>query len=472
MRALPMSATITPIQWTETTWNPVRGCAIVSPGCINCYAMRQAHRFSGPGKPYVGLTKQTERGPQWTGTVVTVEDALREPLSWRRPRKVFVNSMSDLFHDDVPFTFVDKVFAVMALTNRHIYQILTKRPQRMRSYLNSRARSATYWKKAVPEGWSLEWMDIPLVRFPLPNVWIGVSVENQKYADARIPILLETPAALRFISAEPLLGPVDFRRWLGEGKESRGSGLQSGARRGTADRHRHGGDLAAGEASGWQARHSPDYLRPDESGEAPSERLSDGSRDVGRPAALRAGASLGVVRASRNDSRRQDREPSERGEVRESSVEPGTGDALGASDSRAEGARQGSTERSAQQQREAQSESRRSNQEPSTGGGIVEVNREGLRDQRQDGIEGRSRQKVDWIICGGESGHGARICHVQWIRGIVAQCRAEKVACFVKQLGSRVDWSLYDDSARVLTDTKGGNVAEWPADLRVRDFPR
>jgi protein gp37 len=232
------------IEWTEKTWNPVRGCSIVSPGCVNCYAMKQAHRFSAAGKPYHGLTKQTKAGPQWTGVVRTVDDALLEPLSWRKPARVFVNSMSDLFHEDVPDAFIDKVFAVMALAKQHTFQILTKRADRLRAYLGDAVRRQGVWSGALhqlligPSGTHYEvegWCKANGVsraererrlgivndgggwyffsrNWPLPNIWLGVSVENQKYADERIPVLLQTPAAVRFISAEPLLGPVDLSR--------------------------------------------------------------------------------------------------------------------------------------------------------------------------------------------------------------------------------------------------------------------
>jgi protein gp37 len=198
------------IQWTDKTWNPTRGCSIVSPGCVNCYAMKQAHRFSGPGKPYAGLTKQTKAGPQWTGNVATVESSLLEPLSWRKPARVFVNSMSDLFHEDVPEWFIDEVFAVMALAERHTFQILTKRAERMRAYFA--ADRYELIARVETRLWNLHTDDTTnaIGRWPLPNVWLGVSVENQQYADERIPLLLQTPAAVRFISAEPLLGPVDL----------------------------------------------------------------------------------------------------------------------------------------------------------------------------------------------------------------------------------------------------------------------
>jgi protein gp37 len=208
-----MSA-ISKIQWTDRTWNPVRGCSIVSPGCVNCYAMKQAHRFSGEGKPYHGLTKQTTAGPQWTGAVRVVPSALSEPSSWRKPARVFVNSMSDLFHDGVPDEFIAKVFAEMASARRHTFQVLTKRPERMRDMVSSLASLHT---AANGSGW------------PLPNVWLGTSCEDQQRTDERLPLLLQTPAAVRFVSAEPLLSGIDIAKhrpgalglhWLIAGGES------------------------------------------------------------------------------------------------------------------------------------------------------------------------------------------------------------------------------------------------------------
>lgn len=202
-----MSA-ISKIQWTDRTWNPVRGCSIVSSGCVNCYAMKQAHRFSGSGRAYEGLTKQTKAGPQWTGKIRTVESALLEPLSWRKPQRVFVNSMSDLFHDGVPDEFIERVFSVMALAERHTFQILTKRPSRMLAWFRARRfdvkdYAILHTEQAGDGHYAHPW--------PLPNVWLGVSCEDQRRADERIPLLLQTPAAIRFISAEPLLDAIDLR---------------------------------------------------------------------------------------------------------------------------------------------------------------------------------------------------------------------------------------------------------------------
>lgn len=167
--------------------------------------MKQAHRFSGKGKAYEGLTKQTSAGPQWTGRITEVVSALNQPLRWKKPVRVFVNSMSDLFHESVSDEFILNVFTVMAVAKQHTFQVLTKRPERMQRLLSSwRADDIyTYW-----HGYSGEPAEI--YSWPLPNVWLGASVENQKYADERIPLLRRTPAALRFISYEPALGPIEL----------------------------------------------------------------------------------------------------------------------------------------------------------------------------------------------------------------------------------------------------------------------
>ncbi|AMS02071.1 DUF5131 family protein [Mycobacterium phage Panchino] len=198
----------TGIEWTDATWNPATGCTKVSAGCDNCYAEKIAHRFAG-----------TSAYPN--GFEVTLRpERLDWPLRKRKPLRIFVNSMSDLFHDQVPDEYIAKVFAVMAAARHHTFQVLTKRHGRMRSLLSSEAFRdgvAEYAQQhadptrggSIPTGpWDgPEW-------WPLWNVWLGVSTENQKWADVRIPALLDTPAAVRFISAEPLLGPIDLSRFL------------------------------------------------------------------------------------------------------------------------------------------------------------------------------------------------------------------------------------------------------------------
>lgn len=203
----------TGIEWTESTWNPIRGCSRVSEGCRNCYAETVANRFKGPGEPYEGLIA---KGGQWNGAISFINHKLHELLNWTRPRMIFVNSMSDLFHPNVPEFVIDLIFAVMALAPHHTFQILTKRPERMREYLTDQnVAERIGWKEhqiyeecgSLPAG---VYHGPTHRRLPLPNVWLGVSVEDQTTAEERIPLLLDTPAAVRWISAEPLLGPVDL----------------------------------------------------------------------------------------------------------------------------------------------------------------------------------------------------------------------------------------------------------------------
>ena len=310
------------IEWTDASWNPVRGCALVSPGCTNCYAMRQAHRFSAPGKPYAGLTKMTKGGPVWTGGVNLMPDLLGAPLKWKQPRRIFVNSMSDLFHEDVPHDFIARVFATMLEARQHIFQILTKRPARMLATIRRFVEENEQYGGELPEN------------VPPRNVWLGVSVEDQARADERIPLLLKTPAAVRWISAEPLLGAVDL-------------GI-----------HRR--------ADGGVATFLPVHER-------------------GRGGEIRHGG-------------------------------------------------------------------------------------------------------IDWLVVGGESGHGARPFDIAWARSLLHQCRSAGVPFFLKQLGrypfSNRDegypWAqLYDNSGVGVQEwglfdgpfSKGNVPAEWPEDLRVREYP-
>ena len=174
----------TEIEWTDATWNPVAGCNIMSAGCTNCYAMHMAYRLEAMGvEKYKGLTRKSGGRRVWNGNVREDRSSLSIPLKWRKPRKIFVNSMSDLFHPNVSEDFVEDVWDVMAATPRHHYQILTKRPDRMAEIVSSISAN------------------------PLPNVWLGTSVENAEVVN-RIDELKRVPAAIRFISFEPLIGDV------------------------------------------------------------------------------------------------------------------------------------------------------------------------------------------------------------------------------------------------------------------------
>lgn len=391
-----MSTSKSSIEWTDRTWNPTRGCLPISPGCKNCYAMKMAGRFCGAGKPYEGLVKIGNAGPVWTGAARFVPAALREPLSWRQPSRVFVDSMSDLFFDGFTDEEIAAVFGVMAATPQHTYQVLTKRPERARAWFE--------WADSGPDGAfnrcvfaasDLIPADPPrrhqeetICRmggaWPLPNVWIGASVEDQQRAAERLPHLLRVPAAVRFVSYEPALGPVDFRPWLPwtpDGARRYVSTLQAPRR--CYDWNYPGIMVAKG--CGWEGAPTRGDACP---------RCNLPTRPVG----------------------------------------------------------------------------------------------------------------IDWIIAGGESGPGARPFDVAWMRSAIKQCRAAGVPAFCKQLGANVRdrndagfdgqpgdaWDfggtfpadVVEDNpngyreeyqgapVRIrLRDRKGGDMAEWPADLRVQEFP-
>jgi protein gp37 len=391
------------IEWTERTWNPTRGCSRVSPGCDNCYAMHQARRFDHPGKisgngvapqrqgkpgPYHGLTRIGKRGVDWSGVVRLEPELLGRPLRWQKPARIFVNSMSDLFHEALSNEQIAAVFGVMAACPQHTFQVLTKRAERMKQWFEwyrgaHRSGASTYAAvlealELVPvcNGWHLgsdrvkrAIEDTP---WPLPNVWLGVSTEDQQRADERIPHLLATPAAVRFVSAEPLLAPIDLSFYLR-----------------TLPRILCGGSYANADAPQNPAR------------------IGERARNMA--------ATLGT-----------DYELSAPDELR----------------------------------------------------------------LRVLGL-------LDWVIIGGESGSRARACEVEQMRAIVRQCREAHVACFVKQLGSKPfePDEVLDEIARDashnpenpadiaaiaaasafrrlrLRNRKGGDMAEWPADLRVREYP-
>lgn len=307
------------IEWTDATWNPTVGCTRVSAGCDNCYAVRHTQRLAGTLPIYRGLVNAGKR--HFNGTVRCLPERLSIPLGWRKPRRVFVNSMSDLFHETVPDEFIDEVFAVMAIAGRHTYQVLTKRPERLSRWASTDDRA----QRLIDASFRLERRGLiePFMRdgsgswYPLPNVWLGTSCEYQAEFNQRAHWLAKTPAAVRFFSMEPLLGPI---RWSG---------------------HTVSIPWAGGEARG-----------------------------------------------GRNYS--------------------------------------------------------------------------------------MLRDFIDWVIVGGESGPGARPCNIDWVRDIVAQCRAAGVRAFVKQLGAQPVWTWLpvDMCERLrLSDRKGGSPDEWPTDLRVREYP-
>lgn len=388
------------IEWTEQTWNFLIGCDKVSTGCKNCYAITQANiRMHNPNakmqKKFANTVKKENGKLNWTGHINFDEETLLKPLSNKTPTTYFVNSLSDLFHENAKDEWIDKAFAVMALTPQHTYQILTKRPERMREYLLSKvgleSREETIMREAAFLGniiWDSRGNRKELYRnsknienrrswvgFSLPNVWLGVSVENQKAADERIPLLLDTPAKVRFLSCEPLLEEVNLvdpimknsSEFL-DGRDGEGCDFS---------------DLM--ECAEW------DYL---------------GHKYIPKY---------------------------------ESALEMSFCEKC-------------------------------SNREANP-----------MHNNRSFRHLSTENQYIDWIIVGGESGHGARPCDIAWIRSIVQQCKDAGVSVFVKQLGAKpfvkdTSWRAKDADYRreylKLKNKKGGDISEFPEDLRIREMPK
>lgn len=228
------------IEWTDATWNPLVGCSKASAGCDNCYAIRVAHRGMSPQHRGLTVVPEGQTGPEWNGLVNLVPGLLDQPLRWQRPRRIFVNSLSDLFHPEVPTAYIEQVFAIMALAPRHVFQVLTKRPKRMRRMLNDPMFAGRVAEaglqlsleskavaKAALRAQTGEQVNPALTErglLVLPNVWLGVSVEDNAVA-WRARELRDTPAAVRWISAEPMIGPLDAvdlsgMDWIVAGGES------------------------------------------------------------------------------------------------------------------------------------------------------------------------------------------------------------------------------------------------------------
>lgn len=424
----------TGISWTDATWNPIRGCSKVSAGCKNCYAEKVAARFSGPGQPYEG----TVRDGHWNGQIRFVPDMLAQPLKWKRPRRIFVNSMSDLFHDGVPFEYVAAVFGVMAACPQHTFQLLTKRPERAVEFFE--------WTDANPSRYSIPEQcglcafnaieaagQCGTPRFgpgllakndawPLPNVHLGVSVENQETADARIPLLLQCPAKVRFVSYEPALGPVDFIGW--------GPDAPAGPSEDTPERW---ADFAWPEWVPAEERAHIESFWREAWGRGPGAWLQDNVHQHVPATGTRRMWSIdksGWAKTNKRDA----------GDVRGrylhcwnniGRVITDDGRVLMASG----------------------------------GSGASWLWR------RDDG------QRINWIIVGGESGPNARPFDVAWARSTIEQCRAAGVSCFVKQIGAIAVDSRFAEKDGTpgfiagLRDRAGADPSEWPADLRVQEFP-
>ena len=206
----------TKIEWADATVNAINGCSVTSPGCTHCYAMKLAGTRMRNHPTRQGLTIESKAGPVWNGEVRLHKPALLQPLSWTKPRRIFWNAHGDTFHPNVPWEWTAKVMAAAFLSPQHIHMILTKRADRMKAWFETLATEGgaedfSAIIEDLAESVGIE-CDYPEWVLPLDNVWLGVSVEDQPRADERIPDLLDTPAAVRFLSCEPLLGPVDLAK--------------------------------------------------------------------------------------------------------------------------------------------------------------------------------------------------------------------------------------------------------------------
>jgi protein gp37 len=236
------------IAWTDTTWNPLAGCTRKSQACRQCYAESATADSARDGGWGQGFAELGEAGPAWTGKIALREDRLAFPLGLEKPCRIFVNSLSDVFHESLDKATIDTIFAVMAAAPRHVFQVLTKRPKTMQPYLGDAETPARIERRMAEIGGGAT----KIQAWPLPNVWLGVTAENQKEADRRIPLLLQTPAAVRWIAAEPLLEALDLKP---------GTWLKAGA----ADRHATTPKLdwivAGGEINAGATPCHPDWAR-------------------------------------------------------------------------------------------------------------------------------------------------------------------------------------------------------------------
>ncbi len=496
----------TGIEWATEVWNPVTGCTKVSPGCAHCYAARMAKRLKGR---YGYPADEPFR-------VTLHPDRLDKPLHWRKPRRVFVCSMGDLFHEDVPDRFIEWVFAVMASCGQHTFMLLTKRPERMKCWFGRVAEvgplHANEYQSALIDYYSRHGGDLnlpfqaparptPELRFiydsalgvdpdsrtedrphakrlsechwrpwPLNNVQLGVTAETQEMVDARVPVLLEIPAAVRFVSCEPLLGPLDLTPWLaarynGPHAESttRRSAVPSGPERGVRDRRRgpdmaacdpHGGPLASGVPCPAQ--------RTQEGGEADGEWVPPSADDDRGHAASCVGPQTRVSAFQRVDIGGNDREPSERPAAGQQARESCVSNVLGADATRraCSGARgRGQAVGHRESPREADDGRCAEHQAASRRRADVGADRHSVRCGIPDDLEDHPRAAaLSWVITGAESGPGARPSHPDWFRSLRDQCSDAGVPFLFKQWG---DWATVHDCDALGIERVGTGAQNW-----------
>ncbi len=457
------------IEWTDATWNPVRGCARVSPGCGGadgggCYAERMAHRFSGPGGPYEGLTRMTAHGPRWTGKVRLVPELLDWPLSKRKPLKIFVNSMADLFHDDVPDEFIARVWQIMGAASWHTYQILTKRPERMRSWV------VRWYAGEITEPHSV----LPVPGYPGYSVTTHGQVLGKR---------ADTSSGLSFDVGEQGHRRVTMHRdsspKSGERELVHRLVLEAFARPARAGEqacHRNGdpGDNRLSnlywgtQESNWRDRISHGRGRAYAKLTAADVAKIRSRCASGEPAASVASDFAVSDTQIRNiASGRQWSTP-----AGERPSGPPTRVIL---DSVWLGVSVEDQERADERiplLLQTPAAVRFISAEPLLGGlDLTPWVHAFNADHDGRGCCETPRGLLHWVIVGGESGPGARECRVDWIRSILAQCHAAGVPAFCKQLGSKPTMSASDWTHNRERGGKGDDPEQWPPDLRVQEFP-
>ena len=411
----------TNIGWTDKVWNWVSGCVRVSPGCLNCYAERNILRWA----PKTLSSEAREALKFKPGREIDLRpEKLNDPLGWTEPKMVFVNSMSDLFLDAVPRWMLRDAWSVMKRTPRHTYQILTKRP--------------------IPALRIMTELDLE----PLPNVWIGVSVEDQKWADIRIPQLMELPASLHFVSVEPMLGPVDLSPYLGynpryESNRQDGTVRVPGSPE-RGDRDSRGRDGVAGDRG---TREQMELGIEASSGLSPAtgpddqQRLSNGEDHEATEAGNDTCPSPGLAAHSRPNTEGSDNQSQEWDTGRQSTGELGTSDSLRTAtpfNRRPQDVSDASAERRGEYSSEVDGERYTGNQTSPAPGAAATSDRSQVQRQLSSNIEDREAQKMGarglmWAIVGGESGPGYRPFESDWARAIRDQCVEAEVAFFFKQ---------------------------------------
>ena len=458
---------MTKIEWVKSadgsqgkSWNPVVGCSLDSPGCTHCYAMNMAARLDRIGvEHYKGLTKPSKAGPVWTGKVALApEIVLSAPLKRKKATTYFVNSMGDLFHEGITESVIDRIFSIMAMTPQHTYQILTKRTKRMREYLSTKDRvwrvfaSVRYYiDNEFREGSRFEDDETPF-EWPLTNVWVGSSIEDQKRADERIPDLRETPAVIRFLSCEPLLSSIDLSPYLidkpvHENQTKRRVCLPSGSKRRSGDYA--GRDDMAGSQKRMGSLEEKSSQSPMQEGAGGTQHgeISSGSDNGRWGESLCDGSPISVSAFQRTDSRGINNQSRGRPEEEEPSRQFRTGDLFRAATSRGESSESGACcepKRHSQFDGEANTGSSSGNSKATEGGRVSEFNSERLRDSLSTSLSDRARGSLgalSLVIVGGESGPNARPMNPQWARDIRDQCLATGVSFFFKQNGEWVSCS-------------------------------